>query len=173
MQKQAIRTYEYLELSREQVLIQVRQLDNAQYAQSFPIGSGNLGKTLTHIMISEWYYVQRMQQHDVPPYANWPVKYEDPPPFATIEDAWRTQAAATREVIASIDDWYTSFEYRVTDENGQRLSVTASVADLFTQLALHEVHHRSQAMAILRQLGHPVEDIDFNAMMWKRTPAPQ
>jgi uncharacterized damage-inducible protein DinB len=33
---------------------------------------------------------------------------------------------------------------------------------------LHEVHHRAQAMNILRQLGVKLADIDYNAMMYTR-----
>jgi uncharacterized damage-inducible protein DinB len=52
--------------------------------------------------------------------------------------------------------------------------VTASAADQFTQLVLHEVHHRAQAMNMLCHLGVAVatEDIDFNALMFARRAAP-
>jgi uncharacterized damage-inducible protein DinB len=46
--------------------------------------------------------------------------------------------------------------------------VTASAADIFTQLALHEVHHRAQAMHILTRLGVGVGDIDYNLLMYQR-----
>jgi uncharacterized damage-inducible protein DinB len=32
---------------------------------------------------------------------------------------------------------------------------------VFTQFCYHEVHHRAQVMAMLRQIGAPVETIDF------------
>jgi uncharacterized damage-inducible protein DinB len=50
--------------------------------------------------------------------------------------------------------------------------VNASPADIFTQLALHEVHHRAQALNILRRLGVTfAEDLDYNALMYKRREA--
>lgn len=52
-----------------------------------------------------------------------------------------------------------------------RQIVTASAADIFSQMALHEVHHRAQAMNMLRQLGATMEDIDFNALMLRRREA--
>jgi uncharacterized damage-inducible protein DinB len=50
--------------------------------------------------------------------------------------------------------------------------VTASPADQFTQLVLHEVHHRAQAVNILRHLGvESLGDLDFNALMFPRRDA--
>jgi uncharacterized damage-inducible protein DinB len=47
----------------------------------------------------------------------------------------------------------------------------AGAADIFTQLVLHEVHHRAQAMNMLRQLGIAAEDIDYNTLMYRRRAA--
>jgi uncharacterized damage-inducible protein DinB len=43
-----------------------------------------------------------------------------------------------------------------------------AASHLFTQLILHEVHHRAQVMNILRELGAGVGDLDFIAMMFER-----
>jgi uncharacterized damage-inducible protein DinB len=166
-----LRTYDYLALARRRVFDRVRHLSAEQYAREFPIGRGTLGRTLTHIMISEWYYVERMQRRDVPEYAQWPIRDENPPPFTELDAAWNEQAVRTRAALGAVRDWTTALEYRVTDDDGRRLIVTASPADIFTQLALHEVHHRAQAMSMLRHLGLPVSDIDFNALMYRRRAA--
>ena len=76
------------------------------------------------------------------------------------------QAGRTRAVLESVRDWNKEFDYRPMWNDRQ--IVTASAADIFTQMALHEVHHRAQAMNMLRQLGVKLEDIDFNALMLKR-----
>lgn len=44
----------------------------------------------------------------------------------------------------------------------------ASREDIFTQLVLHEVHHRAQAINMLRHLGATVGDVDFNGFMHQR-----
>jgi len=49
--------------------------------------------------------------------------------------------------------------------------MTATAGDIATQLVLHEVHHRAQAMAMLRHLGRPVQDIDYNDLMYERVEA--
>jgi uncharacterized damage-inducible protein DinB len=163
--------YDYLVMARERVLDKVRTLSSAQYAQSFPIGHGSLDRILTHTLASEWYYVQRLEQRDVPPYEQWTIRWEEPPPLAALEAAWTKQAGDTRAALAAVRDWPAKIEYRVTDDEGRRMIVTTSALDIFTQLAFHEVHHRAQVMNILTQLGAGVGDIDFNILMYQRRPA--
>lgn len=178
-----VRIYDYLTLSRGMVLDRVRPLSPEQYTQQFPIGLGSLARTLTHVMICEWFYIQRLLEKDVPPYAQWPIQDETPPPFAVLDAAWTEQAKATRNAIASVRDWDAVIEYRglfvgTDDQSDQRGApatiISASASDIVTQLILHEVHHRAQAMNMLRQLGITAEvlgDIDFNALMYRRRTA--
>jgi uncharacterized damage-inducible protein DinB len=163
-----IKTYDYLTLARGRVFAWIRPLNAEQYARQFPIGLGTLGRTLTHIMICEWMYVQRIQGAAVPPYEQWPIQDEKPPPFDVLEAAWIDQATRTRSALSEGRDWTAELEYRVTLDDGGSEIMTASPADIFTQLALHEVHHRAQAMNMLRHLGVAVGDIDFNTLMYKR-----
>ena len=39
-----------------------------------------------------------------------------------------------------------------------------------TTRTLREIHHRAQAMAMLRQLGVPAQDLDYSFLMYDRTP---
>ena len=161
--------YDYLVLSRQRLFDWVRPLRAEQWSQEFPIGLGTLGRTLTHIMVSEWFYVQRMERREVPPYEHWPIQEEMPPTFEQLERAWNEQAEQTRRAISAICNWGEPIEYR--SMGGRPMIVTATAGDLFTQLALHEVHHRAQAMNMLRHMGVAAEDIDFNALMYKRRDA--
>ncbi|MBX3375809.1 MAG: DinB family protein [Phycisphaeraceae bacterium] len=166
-----MRTYHYLCRARSQVFDWVRPLDCEKWTREFPIGLGTLGRTLTHICICEWYYIARMKGEVVPPYAQWPIHDEAPPPFSELEPVWLRQAEATKAVLAATQDWPCPVTYAVTTDAGQRLDVSASKQDIFTQLVLHEVHHRAQAMNMLRQLGVALRDIDYNELMYSRRPA--
>ncbi len=171
MTMEPLKTYDYLTLARQRIFERVRPLSAEQHAREFPIGPGTLGRTLTHIMISEWYYVQRMLGRDVPPDEQWPIQEENPPPFAALEAAWIEQADHTRAALSAVRDWSVDLKYRVTGDDDRPVIVTASAADIFTQLVLHEVHHRAQAMNMLRHLGVAVEDLDFNTFMYVRREA--
>ena len=166
-----LRIYDYLTLARQRLLERVRPISAEQYAHEFPIGHETLGRTLTHIMISEWYYVQRIRGCDVPPDDQWPIQQENPPPFATLEAAWIEQAGHTRAALSAVCDWSAELEYRVTGDDDRPEIVTASAADIFTQLVLHEVHHRAQVMNMLRHLGVPAE-VDFNTFFKRREASP-
>jgi uncharacterized damage-inducible protein DinB len=167
----ALKTYDYLARARRQLFDWVRPLSPGQYATEFPIGPGTLGRTLTHIMICEWFYMQRIQALPVPPYSEWVFQDETPPPFRTLEAEWLKQQHRTRAGLAAVRDWTADLEYAATDDHENPIIITATRADIFTQLVLHEVHHRAQAMNMLRQLGVKLSDIDYNELMYRRRPA--
>ncbi len=84
--------------------------------------------------------MQRILGRDIPPDDQWPVQQEDPPPFVTLETAWREQADHTRSARSAVRDGSAGIEYRVTLDDERVQIVTTSAVDLFTQLVLHEVH---------------------------------
>jgi hypothetical protein len=45
---------------------------------------------------------------------------------------------------------------------------TLSKEDIAIQMLLHEVHHRAQAMVVLRQLGVPAENLDYARFVVRR-----
>ncbi|MEZ6235249.1 MAG: DinB family protein [Phycisphaerales bacterium] len=165
------RTYEYLCRARARLLEWVRPLSPEQYERAFAIGPGSLARVLTHILISEWYYVERLLGNEVPAYDQWAIRDEAPPAFDALERAWSEQAVRTRGALAMARDWDATLEYQVTDDDGVRIVVTATPRDIATQLVLHEVHHRAQAMNMLRQMGVKAEDLDYNLMVYGRRPA--
>lgn len=166
--------YDYLLRTRGLVLDAVRPLTPAQYTRTFPLGLSTIASTLTHLMISEWYYIERLQSRVVPPYAEWPIHYETPPSFDIVETTWRTQMNAIREVIAAERDWSRTVSFdSFANAEGKRFHVSMTPSDLLAQLSLHEVHHRAQLMAMLRLMGEgvkPLHDIDYGALMFSRTP---
>jgi len=170
-----LKIYDYLTKTRASVLDAVRPLSPQQYHRTFAIGLNTIGATLAHIMISEWYYIERLDGRPVPPYDQWPIKYENPPEFDVIERTWREQAKGVRASIAAQRDWnrrITWLGFPDDTRGGKRFHISATAGDFFTQLALHEVHHRAQIMAMLRELGGPpLQDLDYNALMFERVPA--
>ena len=167
-----LKIYDYLIQSRKRVLNAVRPLTPQQYRHPFGFGLKTIGSTLTHMMISEWYYFERFEGRAVPPYERWPIQYENPPEFAVVERTWPDQTRRISALIAGERDWNRTITYdSFPDEQGRRFRITATSGDFLTQLALHEVHHRAQLMAMLREFGDavaPLQDIDFNDLMYQR-----
>ncbi|MBX3390927.1 MAG: DinB family protein [Phycisphaeraceae bacterium] len=165
-----LKLYDYLVRSREKMFDAVRPLTFEQYGQRFDFALETIGATITHMMISEWYYLARFRGLPVPPYSQWPVQYENPATFEVVEKNWQAQQREVRGVIGSERDWTRRIEYdSFADDAGKRWHIGATAGDVLTQLALHEVHHRSQLMVMLRLLGaRPLQDIDYNELMYER-----
>ena len=164
-----VRTYDYLRQSRGKLSDWIRPLRQDQYTQEFPFGLRTLRATMIEIAGVEWLYVRRLSdpQQALPPREDWPIAEQRQPTFKDLEPAWAEQAARTRDVIAKVRDWDAPIEYTAT-QSGKRIVVSTTKADIATQLCLHEVHHRAQAMAMLRQLGVPAENLDYSILMFRR-----
>ena len=106
------------------------------------------------------YDVQMQAREKLFDWDEWPIREATCPTFADVEAAWRKQMPQTRAALAAITDPERVVETRLAQRN-RTLVYTAKQGDLATQLVLHEVHHRAQAMAMLRQFGIAAQDVDF------------
>jgi uncharacterized damage-inducible protein DinB len=162
--------YEYLTMARARVLDAARGLSLEQYAREFPFGLKTLRNTLVEMPIAEWSYVRRLWSEDLPPWDERPHARFYNTDFAPLERAWREQEAETRRALRDVTDWNRPLEYvwRLSRSGERPFRVRTTAAGIATQLVLHEVHHRAQAMAMLRQLGRPVEDLDYSLLTFSR-----
>lgn len=169
----ATTVYNYLIPVRGRVLSAAATLTDEQYRRDTKIGLGSIASTLAHIMISEWYYIERLEGRAVPHYSQWTIQYEAPPEFGVIQSTWNEQQSRVRAAIAAEKDWDRIITWdSFADENGKRFHVQTTARDVFTQLVMHEVHHRAQAMSMLKLLGpgtQTVEDVDFSAFAYRKT----
>jgi len=108
----------------------------------------------------EWLYAARLRDETIPAREDWPISEERQPNFRDLETVWREQAPKTRAILAQINDWDKEIERRVT-EGGKTRILTVTRGEAATQMLLHEVHHRAQAMAMLRQLGVEAQNLDY------------
>lgn len=158
--------YEYLVEARAKLLDWVRPLSLAQYAQEFPIGKKSIRATLVHTAAAEWAYVLRLRGDPVPPLADRPFPRFNDADFAPFERAWEEQTDRTRRTLREITDWTRVVEWRVADAPTQGARATSG--GIVTQLLFHEVHHRAQVMAMLKQLGISAENLDYSVLKFQR-----
>lgn len=168
-----VRVYDVHSQAREKLFDWLRPLHQEQYTQSFPFGMHTLQATMVELAGTELWLAMRIRGDRFPePFSwdAWPIREATCPTFADLEAAWRAQMPHTRATLVTITDPERVVETRLvrrtgTPRHGPRatgtLVYTATQGDLATQLLLHEVHHRAQAMAMLRQLGIAAQDIDF------------
>jgi uncharacterized damage-inducible protein DinB len=164
-----LRLYDYLTAARSRLYDWIRPLSPEQYGQDHPIGLGSLAVTLHHVKAAEWHYMERIRGSTAPID---PIAPENDPdatggamPFDALEPAWIEQTVQARVDLAAVTDWDTPQVY-TTEWEGRQYAYRASPADIFAQLALHEVHHRAQVLHMLRRLGVETDDIDYNVLMW-------
>jgi len=169
------RIYTYLLLARERVLAATRDLSLAQYTQEFPFAHRSVQATLVHVAGAEWMYNRRLRGEEIPPPAERPFRRFAETAFAPLEAAWRAQSAETKQTLGAIVDWDRPIEYVVTPPPGgtgplpRPTRIRTTAGGFATQLIVHEVHHRAQVMAMLRQLGAVVEVLDYSALMFERS----
>ena len=164
--------YEYLVKARAKLLDWVRPLTLEQYTKEFPFGKKTIRDTLVEIPIAEWIYGMRLVDAPVPPRDQQPfVKYYQTE-FAPLEEAWRQLADRTRSILRGERDWARPVEYIVRPPNRPAVKIRATAGGLATQLVCHEVHHRAQVMAMLRQVGTSAENLDYTALMVERSELP-
>ena len=166
--------YDYLSKAREKLLGWVRPITFEQYAtKEFPFGVKTIRDTLVEIPQAEWTYVQRLRGEKVPPSDERPFARFYKTEFAPLEKAWREQAEDTRATLHEISDWARTVEYvaRSPDEPAHKIWTTTG--GIAAQLLFHEIHHRAQVMAMLRQLGIAAQDLDYSYLMnkWAVVPA--
>ena len=167
-----VHLYGYLVTAREKLLDWIHPLTLAQYTQAFPFGLRTLRDTIVEIPQAEWTYVQRIRgAADVPPWEERPFAQFYKTEFAPLDLAIRRQAGDTARALREVADWARPIEYSYVDE-GERVHIRTTTGGIAAQLLFHEIHHRAQAMAMLRQLGVPAQDLDYSFLMYERSEVP-
>lgn len=159
-----VRAYEGLAAARKRLFDWVRPLSQEQYTRAFPFGMGSIRSTLIEIAGAEWGYGRRLQGQIAPPRDQRPINETKHSTFADLEPVWVEQATATHTLLSSIPDWDRTIEApaRIGEK---KMRVSGTLGDFVTQMLFHEVHHRAQVMAMLRQLGVKAENLDYGSFM--------
>ncbi len=155
--------YDYLVVARSKLLDWIRPLAPELYAREFPFGHRSIRATLVHVTSAEWGYVRRLRGELVPPADQRPFARYAGEPFAPLEAAWAAQAEETRRTLQDVRDWAQPLEW-VTSVGGRTRRFRTTTGGVALQLLFHEIHHRAQVMAMLRQLGIAAENLDYSVL---------
>jgi len=160
--------FDYQVRARGKLLDWVGGQPSEVYTRKFPLGLGSIQATLLHTASAEWAYVRRLSGRDVSPGES-PFTVERQPEFEPFVEAWTQQVPVTREALVNLGDPKRSVEF--TSRMGPKaMRVRATAGGIAGQLLFHEVHHRAQVMAMLRQAGVAAENLDYSVLVWERTP---
>ncbi|MGH2403627.1 MAG: DinB family protein [bacterium] len=150
--------YRYLTDTRRRWMERVRGLSAEQYEQEFPFGLKSVRRTVHHMAGAEWFVLGQLRGR--PGSAN-PFSYTRHRDAPSLEAAWQQFEPRTVEIIEGEPDWSRAIEITVIIPTRQTFVVKTTAIKVFTQFCYHEIHHRSQVMAMLRQLSAPIETLDF------------
>ncbi len=163
--------YEYLVVARRKLLDWVRPLTLEQYTQEFPFGRKTIRDTLVEIPLAEWSYGTRLIGESMPASPDGhPFRRFYTTDFAALEPAWEELTGRTRSILREERDWSRMVEWRTTATPPTR--IRSNAGGIAIQMMLHEVHHRAQVMAMLRQLGISAQNLDYSILIFQREPLP-
>jgi uncharacterized damage-inducible protein DinB len=158
-----VRVYDVHTQAREKLFNWIRPLSQADYTREFPFAHRTLRATMIELAMTELWLCMRLWEEPMPKPFRWqelPINETVHDTFPKLETAWREQAPRTRATLATMTDWDKTFKTVMTGRKNV-VTLTTTRRDIATQLLLHEVHHRAQAMAMLRQLGVEAQDLDY------------
>jgi uncharacterized damage-inducible protein DinB len=160
--------FDYVVRARGRLLEWVGAQPSHVYTRTFPIGLGSIRATLLHTAAAEWAYVERLAGRDVSLGAS-PFTVERQPEYEPFAAAWTARTAVTRQALAGLGDPARPVEF-VSQMGPKPMRVRGTAGGIAGQLLFHEVHHRAQVMAMLRQMGVAAENLDYSVLNWTRTP---
>jgi uncharacterized damage-inducible protein DinB len=163
-----VHLFDYLLVARRRLLEWIRAQPSSVYTQTFPIGLGSIRATLVHTAAAEFGYTQRIAGKNYAPKDN-PFGVERYPEFEAFAAAWDRQAPATRESLSRLGDPARPIAYEGRYFNPP-VRVRTTAGGIAGQLLFHEVHHRAQVMAMLRQVGVKAENLDYSVLIYEHTP---
>lgn len=155
------RVYDVHTQARAKLFDFIRPLSQEQYTREFPFAHRTLRATMHEIATTEWWLTARLREEPMPRPFNWEgLPINRSATFAELEQAWTEQAPRTRATLAGLTDLDKIVETRMYGRRRVRI-LRATKRTIATQLLLHEVHHRAQAMTMLRHLGVGAQDLDY------------
>jgi len=158
--------FDYLCKARERLLGWVGSQPAEAYTRAFPFGMGSIRATLIHTAGAQYSYTQRLRGTEFSPADN-PFGVDKLPELEPLIAAWSRLNPQTRQALADLGDGTRRVEFTNRAFTPPR-RIRATAGGIAGQLFFHEVHHRAQVMAMLRQLGVAAQDLDYSVMMFER-----
>ena len=156
--------YDYNRWCNARILGTVAKLTDEQFLAPGPFPYGGLRGTLVHALFAEW--VWRMRWQGTPPDYQYRLKPEEFPTFAALQTRWLEEETLLMEFVAGLTDKKLKAELEYTSTEGGRHKRV--LWETMAHLVNHGTQHRTEAAAILTDLGHSPGDIDLIVFLNER-----
>jgi uncharacterized damage-inducible protein DinB len=156
MNKQDIQfLYKYNTWANTRILDAAANVTGEQFLAPAAFPHGGLRSTLTHTLFAEWIWRKRWQGES--PVIH--IKPENFPEYALLRSHWLEEEKALIAFVENLTDekLNASFQYKTTCGEVMENILWQAM----THVVNHGTQHRSEAAAILTELGHSPGDIDL------------
>jgi uncharacterized damage-inducible protein DinB len=134
-------------------------LPDADFRREFPIGSGSVHGTLTHLLGAERIWMSAIQGNATAVMAT----TEEFPSIDSMRIGWPVIRGAWATYLSQLtDDECSRVVMRVRDGK----EVRQLVRDILVQLPTHALYHNAQMSFMFRQMGHSLPDSSW--ILWRR-----
>jgi uncharacterized damage-inducible protein DinB len=156
--------YDYHYWANQRILRAAANLGEAQFIATVFPSHKSLRGTLVHTMSAEWIWLERW--NGTSPKAV--LREEDFPGLDAIRDRWRHEEQRVRAFLAGQRDEDLLRVVHYTNTKGKPFAFP--LWQLMAHVVNHATQHRSEAAAMLTELGHSPGDMDMTVFYQDRIP---
>jgi uncharacterized damage-inducible protein DinB len=151
--------YEYHYRANARILSAAADLSEAQFNARVLPNHNSLRGTLVHTLSAEWIWLTRWQ--GTSPSAG--LRADDFPTLDSIRDRWHREEQAVRAFLAAQSDDGLQRNLNYTNLKGTPFA--RPLWHVMLHVVNHGTQHRSEAAAMLTELGHSPGDMDMTVLM--------
>jgi uncharacterized damage-inducible protein DinB len=147
--------YQYNQWANAKILDTAANITQEQFLAPASFPHGGLRGTLVHALSAQWIWHQRWEGTS-------PTVLLDPKDFATVESLrarWSAEEQKLMDFVAGITDERLNNTFAYTNTKGKPF--TKVLWHAMVHVVNHGTQHRSEAAAILTDLGHSPGDLDM------------
>ena len=154
--------YQYNQWANAKILNAAANLTPEQFTAPASFPHGGLRGTLIHALFAEWIWRKRWE-------GNSPTQRFNPDDFPTVDSLrtrWQEEENKLMDFVSSVSEerLNSSFDYK----NTSGTPFTQVLWQVMAHVVNHGSQHRSEAAAILTDLGHSPGDLDLISFLIER-----
>ncbi|MBK9120615.1 MAG: DinB family protein [Phycisphaerales bacterium] len=153
--------FRYNDWGRDRLFAPAAQLSAAELDRPFDVGPGSLRATLSHLYDAEWIWLERWCGRSPGAFEEGTVRRDMRP----LWDTYRDLAARRDELLAGVGEAGLLRPVVYQRLDGTRFERPLGV--LMLHVCNHGVHHRAQALHMLRCAGGEVPQPGLDYLYWK------
>jgi uncharacterized damage-inducible protein DinB len=148
--------FAYHRWASKRIMTAAAELTPGQLTAPSGMDHGSLMGTLAHLLAAEAFWRTRCEKGVTPDRM---LDATDFASFDALRQGTDAEAAAMDRYIAGLDD--RDLQGQIAYRTASGKAYRSTLWHILFQLVNHGTHHRSEAMALLRNFGRQVGDLDF------------